>query len=144
MLDLNHPMTKHIFRAAALEDQLMENAKRMTLLPSEARLRLLADCQTLLDEMYRLSKEHFSNHLSIAPIIREFRSVLEQIAHAREGQIDTDHSDGEGPCPVCNSAFTKMDSYHKATSKEIFCHLCVEPFMKVRAQSERAFSTWAI
>ena len=49
MLDLNHPMSKHIFRASGLLDGLLVRGQRMSVSPSAERLKLLAECLPLFD-----------------------------------------------------------------------------------------------
>jgi hypothetical protein len=111
MLDLDHPMTKHIFAASRMEDLLMVSAQRMTLLPSRERVLLLVDCLPVLDELRRLNDEHFEASLFIRKAIDEAQAALKDIAHLNDGNIVEDKTDGEGNCPACGTPITKWETF---------------------------------
>jgi hypothetical protein len=145
MLDLDHPMTEHIFAASGMEDLLMIRAQRMTVLPSKERLLLLADCIPVLDELRRLNDEHFEASLFISRAIDEAQAALEQIAHLNGGNITEDKTDGEGNCVACSTPITKWETFPgKSYNRHIIlCQHCNEPFMKAKAklESSKGFGT---
>ncbi len=145
MLDLNHPMTQPIFEASALEDALKLRAQAMSVTPSVRRLELLAECQRALDQLRRLNRAHFENSAFIAQTIDETEEVLSGIAHAGDGKITEDHSDGEGICPVCQTPITRYEA-GQYSSKVVYCSRCDEPFMQALAKlgSPQGFFTIAI
>jgi hypothetical protein len=138
MLDLDHPMTKHIFAASGMEDFLLVSAQRMTLLPSKERLSLLENCLVVLDNMRRLNNKHFEASSSIANAIDEVQGALEHIAHLNGGSIEEDKTDGEGPCAACGTPITSWETCPAEpwTRRIIFCQQCNEPFMKAKAKLE--------
>ena len=145
MLDLDHPMTKHIFAASGMEDILLISAQRMTLLPSKERVLLLADCLAVLGGLRRLNEEHFDASPFICGAIDEAQEALEQIAYLGGGNILEDKTGGEGGCPACGTPITKFESFPgKSYSRPIvFCGHCNEPFMKAKAklESPKGFGT---
>ena len=151
MLDLNHPMTQHIFEASAIKDALMRRAQQMSVLPSAKRLPLLEQCHYGLDELRRLNRAHFANSTFIAQTINETETALNNIAHAGAGNIVADSSHGEGNCPVCGIPITVGEAGEAGeagehSSKVICCGRCVEPFMKAKSklESPKGFFTCAI
>ncbi len=145
MLDLDHPMTKHIFAASGMEDFLMVSAQRMTLLPSKERLLLLEECLKVLGKMRILNEDHFDASLFISNAINETQEALEQIAHLNGGNIQEDKTDGEGSCSVCDTPITKFDVSPGSSWSRciILCDYCNEPFMKAKAklESPKGFKT---
>ena len=143
MLDLDHPMTKHIFAASGMGDFLLVSAQRMTLLPSKQRVLLLGDCLVVLDKMRRLNEEHFEASQFISDAVNEAQKALEKIAHLNDGNVVEDKTDGEGNCAVCGSPITKFEVRPKSGRYIIVCGQCDEPFMKAKEKldSSEAFGT---
>ncbi|MEO7719289.1 MAG: hypothetical protein ABIY70_24070 [Capsulimonas sp.] len=143
MLNLDHPMAKHIFAAAQMEDFLLVSAQRMTLVPSTERLAILVDCHQALDEMRRLNHEQFSASQFISDAIADAQESLEQIANLGGGNITENKVDGEGDCASCGSAITKFETYPQSDRYVIVCHQCVRPFMQAKSklQSSQGFRT---
>lgn len=136
MLNLDHPMTKHIFTASGMEDFLLASSQRMTLLPSEQRVLLLADCLVVLDKMRRLNEEHFEASQFIVDAINEAQEALEQIAHLNAGNVVEDKTSGKGDCAVCGSPITKFEVSPKSGRYIILCRHCNEAFMNAKAKLE--------
>lgn len=143
MLDLDHPMTKHIFAAGAMEDFLLVSAQRMTLVPSPQRLSLLAECLQVLDRMRRLNEEHFQASSFIADALDEGQEALEGIAHQGGGNIVEDRSDGPGACAACGSPIFRFEKYSNSGDYMMLCLRCIEPFMEAKAKlkSRHGFRT---
>lgn len=106
MLDLNHPMTEHIFRASGLLDGILKRGQEMSVSPSHRRSELLSECILLLGKMIRLNAEQFEGSHFITVAIGECETGLRQLAELGNGQIVEDRRDGSGNCPVCGTAIT--------------------------------------
>ena len=65
MLDLDHPMTKHVFAAARAEDTILQNAKRVTVSVRRDRLRVRDGCAPAFAELRRLARDHFADRPAI-------------------------------------------------------------------------------
>jgi hypothetical protein len=145
MLDLSHPLAQHIFAASGMEDLLMLNAQRMTLLPSDERVLLLAECIPILDGLRRLNDEHFEASLFISRAIDEAQAALEQIAHANGGNIVENRTDGEGQCAACGAPLINHNIFPGKPYGQhiILCQRCNEPFMTAKAKlgSSEGFGT---
>ena len=125
MLDLNHPMTKHIFRASGLLDGLLMAGQRMSVSPSPDRAELLGKCLPRLDELRELARAEFPSRAAfIAVAIDEFETGLRTLAQLGGGQIAEDRRDGSGDCPVCGTAVTHYPEYGL-----VLCGTCDESFM---------------
>lgn len=125
MLNLNHPMTQHIFRASGLLDGLLMAGQRMSVSPSSVRAELLLKCASRLDELRELARTHFSARASfIVGVIDDFECGLRKLAELGGGQITEDHRDGTGNCPVCGTAIT-----HYKECDLVLCGTCDEAYM---------------
>lgn len=109
MLDLDHPMTKHIFAAARAHDAVLFAAKKMTIAGQQDRLSLKDSCQAPLAQLRQLAKEHFSDRPSILLAIDEFERAVAELASlpcvpAYEALAHED-------CPACGSALLRRNEY---------------------------------
>jgi hypothetical protein len=145
MLNLDHPQSKHIFAASNLEDFILERAKLMTLVPSARRRELLGDCEPKLAAMRDPNKEHFENSKVISEAIDDLARRLNQLANLGNGQVTSDHSNGEGNCSVCGTAI-KNFVFVASLPREIYCGHCLDIVMPAieKLRSEDGFGTWAI
>ena len=109
MLDLNHPMTTHIFRASGLIDGVMASAQVMTVSPSVVRNELFAKCLPRFGEMRELNREQFGNSAYIASAIDEYEAGIRKLADLGDGQIVEDRRNGEDECPFCHTPITKFN-----------------------------------
>ncbi len=108
MLDLDHPMTQHIFAASGAKDRVLQRAKRMTLASSQQRLKMLEACGADLEKMRQLNREHFKASPFIFEAIDELEAALQTLAALKKGAIIEDKSNGEGHCPGCGTQITKF------------------------------------
>ncbi len=147
MLDLNHPMTTHIFRASGLIEGVMVAAQTMTVAPSVVRDDLLAKCLPRFGEMRDLNREHFGNSTYIASAIDEYEAGIRQLAGLGDGQIVEDRRDGEGDCPFCRTTITKFNPMPGRKGYEdrfvIVCGQCDDLYMPAlsRLRSTEGFGT---
>jgi hypothetical protein len=147
MLDLNHPMTPHIFRASGLEDGVLGRGQQMTVAPSAVRETLLAECLPLFAEMRELNQGHFGASSFIAQAIDDCESGIRQLAALGNGQITEDRRNGEGTCPYCGTTITKFNPLPDLLTCEIIlCPKCDDLFMPAleRLRSFEGFGTDAI
>lgn len=108
MLDLDHPMSEHRFSASRAQDRVLNRAKRMTLVPTQERLKLLEECRKDLQEMRQINNAYFQESPFISSAIQELDDSLQKLATLKGGKITEDKSDGVGRCPACNSQITKF------------------------------------
>lgn len=150
MLDLNHPMSEHIFHASGLLDGVLTRGQKMGLAPSPARAALLEECLPLFAEMRVLNAEHFGASRFIAEAIEECESGIRKLAALGDGRVVEDRRDGEGACPVCRADIMKFNPLPGCKGFEAYfialCPKCVELFMPALEQlgSFAGFRTDAI
>src|SRR5687767_10549153 len=125
MLDLNHPMTEHIFRASGLIGKVKELGQQMSVSPSATRAELLAECLPLFAEMRELALSRFAESAGfILAAVDEYEAALRGLAGLNGGRITEDRRDGTGSCPVCGTAITHYKKY-----RIVLCGECDKPFM---------------
>lgn len=98
MLDLNHPQTKHIFRAAKLEDDI-----RPFLVAAEKEGRELREDEidsilSSLDQLDRLNETHFDSNTGISRTIDHLRISIQNhhsIKDIWSNFIDLAETDGD-------------------------------------------------
>ncbi len=79
MLDTDHPQTKHVFSASALEDALLARVNQMQDLPKSGRAAALPECLHIIAKMRRLNQEHFDASPFIEAALSEAQTALEQL-----------------------------------------------------------------
>jgi hypothetical protein len=141
MLDLDHPMTEHIFRASMLIDGVMVRGQRMSVAPSAVREQLLAECLPLFAEMRKLNAEHFAMSAFIAQAIDEYEAGIRTLAGLAGGRIGKDVLDGAKRCPACGTRITRYPKYHL-----VLCGKCDNLFLPAKEKlcSLDGFGTDAI
>src|SRR5262245_21273827 len=146
MLDLDHPMTPHIFHASRLIDGVMIAGQEMTVAPSAAREDSLNRCLPPLAEMRELNRQHFGDSAFIAQAIDEFGAGLRALAALGEGRITEDRRDGKGRCPHCRTRITCLRSGVRPSGYVILCQRCNELIVPPRLKlcSREGFDTDAI
>jgi hypothetical protein len=151
MLNLNHPMTPHIFQLAGLMDGVMVRGQKMSVVPSAVRAELLAECLPLFAEMRALACAWFGKRSPfILAAVGEYEAAIRALAGLGGGLITEDRRDGEGVCPACGTPITKLRSIPDCKGLEdhgiILCGECDKPFMAAyeKLDSCAGFNTWAI
>lgn len=97
MLDLNHPMTRHVFRASGLMDGVMVRGQRMSVSPSAVRAALLAESLPLFAEMRNLALAQFDERAAYTPsVVDEYEVAIRALAGLGGGWIADDCRHGEG------------------------------------------------
>lgn len=151
MLNLDHPMTQHRFRASNLLDGVKKRGQTMSVSSSAVRRELLAECLPLFAAMRELAIAHFNKSAKfILVAVDEYESALRELSGLCEGAITEDRRDGEGVCAACGTAITKFQPLPECKGFEnywlILCSKCDESFMAAEAKLESSdgFGTWAI
>jgi hypothetical protein len=142
MLDLDHPMTQHVFRASSLMDGVIIRGQRMSVSPSAVRAELLSECLPLFAEMRELAHAQFGKRTAfIAVAIDEFEVAILRLAALGSGRVTDDRRDGTGTCPLCSTEIT-----HYPEHRIVLCSDCVKLFMVAhdKLDSSDGFGTWAI
>ncbi len=136
-------MTRHIFAAGGLEESLLISAQWMTLLPSDMRLLVLADCLVALDKLRLLNQEHFQASRFLFKALDEAQSTLDGIAHLKGGSILVDRTEGEGSCAACETPLFKFGPIPGTDRVIIVCQTCAAPFMNAlrKLESPEGFGT---
>jgi hypothetical protein len=151
MLNLDHPLTPHVFRASGLIDGVMVRGQRMSVSPSTVRAELLAECLPLFAEMRELACAQFGSRAQfLLQAIAEYELGIRRLAGLGEGQITEDRRDGEGNCPYCGTPIMKFDAFAGSPGLDphyiILCAKCDGLYSdaKEKLESSDGFGTWAI
>lgn len=130
MLDLNHPLTKHVFAACWAEGAILQNAKLITRSGRRDRLRVRDECAPAFAELRRLARDQFAGRPAIPPAIDELERALSQLADLpgvpEEGQP------AEYTCPACGAALDRRGKYGFPAQEDptdIYCSLCLNIIM---------------
>lgn len=120
-------------------EAVKELAQRISVAPTDVRMRLLAKSSQHFVDLRELAKAQFARRaLSILAAIDEYEEAITAIAG-----LNAIRSDGDGNfrgdfCPVCGSDTRSQHPFG--------CSPCQEPFMNAytRLDSAEGFGTWAI
>ena len=119
MLDLDHPMTEHVFTASGLIDGVMQFGQVVTVAPSTVRAELLAQCLPLFTEMRHLARTYFAESgWFILGAISEYEAGICKLATLGNCGITEDRRNGEGNCPYCGEAIPKFQPLPGSTGWE--------------------------
>ncbi len=148
MLDLDHPMTDHIFAASRAEDRLSVLCKLMTLASAQERQRLFAECQEPLNSLRRLNAARFGASDFIADAVTELEDWLGSLA-----ALETTPREGTAyaivSCPVCGGLLTRLHHAFMPQPERrwsVYCNHCLGPSSPAwhKLESSQGFGTWAI
>ncbi|MCF2220664.1 hypothetical protein H9Q08_15360 [Chryseobacterium sp. PS-8] len=120
MLDLNHPRTRIIFKAAGYTDRLKNYCGKYTVESFNDRQETFIQMSIICDEF-----EQFYN-LNFATIQRDVKEIIDTI----KAEIDhlskiNDQTEPEN-CKVCNSKLFVYKSLIKEFGTFYFCNKCSE------------------
>lgn len=150
MLDLDHPMSKHILAASRMLDHVLQLGQEMSLAPSAVRAEQVKECQDVFAQMRELNTAQFSASTYISEAIEECENGIQNLANLKEEQIKEDRRDGEGNCPGCGEKIMKFNPMPGVKGYEdtfiALCNTCTELYMPahLRLQSLEGFGTMAI
>lgn len=148
MLDLEHPMTKHIFAAARAEAAVLMAARHMTIAGRRERVRLRDGCTTAFAELRRLACNQFADRPAIPPAIDELERSLGELASLPD--VPEDGLPAEYKCPACGAALERRGKYGflaPDNPTDIYCSPCLEiimPSLSALRSWEGGFGTDAI
>lgn len=148
MLDLDHPMTKHVFAAARAEDTVLMAARHMTVAGRRERAGLRDSCAAAFAELRRLALDHFADCPAIPPAIDELERSLAELASLPG--VPEDGPPAEYRCPACGAALERRGKYGFLTPDnptDIYCSPCLEiimPSLSALRSWEGGFGTDAI
>jgi hypothetical protein len=147
VLNLDHPMTQHIFAASRAEYAILMAARHMTAASREERARLQARCAPAFAELRRLSRDHFADCKAIPAAIDGLEQAIAQLVAS--GTVATGPR-AEFKCPDCGGELYRCDQYGfpmKVNPTEIYCGACLDvimPFLQELRGWEHGFGTDAI
>lgn len=130
MLDLNHPMTEHIFAAARAEDTILIAARHMTVATREERMTWRDNCASAFAELRRLSRDHFADSSAIPPAIDSLERSLTELAELPG--IPEQGPPAEFKCPFCGAILERRDIYGRLAPENptnIYCAPCLRIIM---------------
>jgi hypothetical protein len=148
MLDLDHPMSQHIFAAARAEDTILTAARDMTTASRRARAQRRDGCAPAFAELRRLARERFADRRAIPPAIDELEQAIEQLASFPG--VPEDWPPAKFKCPACGAALERRGTYGlpaPINPTDIYCGRCLDiimPALRVLRSMEEGFSTDAI
>jgi hypothetical protein len=148
MLDLSHPMSRHIFAAARAESAVLIAARVMTVFPRRERIRLRDSCASAFEELRRLGRDHFADRRAIPPAIDDLERALSELARLPGGPDDGPSAEYE--CPACGADLERRGKYGFPAPRnptDIYCGRCLEiiipPLLTLRSLKD-GFATDAI
>lgn len=130
MLDLKHPLTKHIFAAGGTEGAIVQQAKLITRSARRDRLRVRDGCASGLAELRRLAREHFADRPAIPPAIDELERALARLADLPG--VPEEGPPAEYTCPSCGAALDRRGKYGfpaPDAPTDIYCSPCLQIVM---------------
>ena len=146
MLNLDHPMTQHIFAASRAEDAILIAAKLMTAVSRQESAQLQAGFATAFAELRRLSRDHFADCTAIPATIDVLEQALAQLAASRAATGPRP----ECKCPTCSGNLGQCPSsvfWGPGDPTTVYCSACLQmimPFLQLLRWWEQGFGTDAI
>jgi hypothetical protein len=148
MLDLDHPMSEHVFAAARAESAIVIAARRMTVASRQERLRLRDSCGSAFDELRRLARDHFSDRTAIPAEIDALERAVAGLA-ALPG-VREEGPRAEEICPACGDRLKgrgRFWSWALPRTNDNYCRHCLQMIispLQVLESCEDGFGTEAI
>src|SRR5262245_14857013 len=99
MLDLDHPLTPHIFAAARAEGRVIVSARAITVAARPERIRLRDECRPAFEELRRLARDHFADRPEIPPAINDFERAISELAGL--AGVPDELAPTRSRCPAC-------------------------------------------
>jgi len=151
MLDLDHPLTPHVFAASRQLDLIQDYCNRISYADSKGRLDMLAIIRPCFVALRWLQARHFADRPHIAARIDELERKVERLALLGGGKASWPGGELPSKCPVCGKALTLFGVYEPRPGlkvpKERWCSACLEVVMLAMERmrsSEAGFGTEAI
>jgi len=134
MLDLDHPMTTHVFAASGLVDYLIRHTKYMTLVSTEERQRILPSCQEALERLRQLNAKHFGASAFTSDAIEELRGALHELAGLVTNPV-AGNAYAIKLCPACETPLTRVHLAYMPKPEQrwtVYCSPCLNVLMPAR------------
>lgn len=149
MLNLEHPLSKHVFAASRSEDAILIAARDMTTASQLVRAKLKEKCVPHYALLRQLAKDYFSTKTAIPEAINELERSIENLATLRG--VPKDGPPPERRCSSCNTKLYRCNRYgfkvYFRKPSLIYCPKCLEiimPSLSVLRSCEEGFGTDAI
>lgn len=130
MLNLDHPMTKHVFAAAYAEGAILQDAKQITVSARRDRVLVRDGCASAVAELRRLARDHFADRPAIPPAIDALEQSLAELA-ALPG-VPEEGPPAEFTCPACGGPLDRLGKYGfpaPDNPTDIYCSQCLNIVM---------------
>lgn len=130
MLDLDHPMSQHIFAAARAESAILVAARYMTVAARGERIRLRDGCAPAFTELRRLSHDHFADRRRISSAIDHLEQALAELAGLPG--VPDDGPSAKYKCPACDADLERRGTYGfpaPDNPTDIYCSPCLKIIM---------------
>lgn len=131
MLNINHPMSQHIFAASRSLDRVLLVAIKMTVATRQERMRLRNVCVPVFIELRQLGQEHFANCTTIPVTIDVLERSLAELTELPG--VPKDGPSAELNCPACGSTLMRVE-HPKG--------LCCSPCLQIINPPLWALSSW--
>lgn len=146
MLNMAHPLARHIMRASGLIDRIMGCWQKMSVSPTKKRIDLLHECLPLFDELRNLASQEFaSDKLRLFAAISEYKSAIADLASV---QTDSDRSCGVGECGVCGTPLMRFQPLKNFKEYKdhwtICCIPCTDACRRAKTKLSSGFCTDSI
>jgi hypothetical protein len=139
MLDLDHPMSRHVFAASRAEDAILDAAKRMTVAARQDRVRLRDGCAPTFAELRRLARDYFADRPAIPPAIDALEQAVAQLA-ALPG-VPAQGPPAGYQCPACGAAAYRL-AYDGSPDPDNPTHVYCGPCLDIIGPARAALSSW--
>ena len=109
MLNLDHPKAKFIFHASGPIDGVKVRCQVMSVVPSNQRRCLLAECLPIFEEMHALAEKKFPENLEfLKSSIREYEEAAKKIAELGDEKVAVGAREFEERCTICGSEIIRF------------------------------------
>lgn len=139
MLDLNHPDTPITFAVAAEHGKVLHYAKRMTLVSTQERQRLLDEALNACATIRDITKQRWGNARNKVKSVELLETNLRELAST---QSTNDYADSwEGcNCDVCDSLIEDLPGYPDM----VYCRTCIAVVRPGLDAVDRSYGLWCI
>ncbi|AFY72183.1 hypothetical protein Syn7502_00008 [Synechococcus sp. PCC 7502] len=139
MLDLNEPLTKFIFAISGQNDAILSICKRMTLVDTEHKRKLLLQAETHLTEMRSITIKGWGNSSEKIDAIDRLQECLISFV-AIPSDNNFIHEWVGKHCTVCGGAIEDLAGY----ADMVYCRRCITHFDAGRKAIDQVFGLWWI
>ena len=139
MLDLNHPKAKFVFAIADQEGRLLSLAKRMTLVNTDEKQKLLVVASQHIAQLRKLLADGWGSSRKKTAAIDNLHKAFSAFAAVPSSNDFAIKWQGQ-QCTVCRSMIENLVGYPDM----IYCRKCISVFDSSRQDVNQAFGLWCI